>query len=343
MIRKMSNNWLAKLGALVCAVLLWLFVTSSNNVEASSEFTLPVVYNGIKAEQIVRGAPASVLVKVIGRRNQLSSLNAENFSAFIDFTGTEGSYEKNVEVVLPAGVRQVSVTPATAIGTVETITTKTVPVETSLLGLAPDNTKADLTTTLLEARVLGLSSSLEQVSKVVATVPAQEGNVVVTLFAADTNNQPIKDTTLSVSPNTIMVTVSFKPILISKRLKLSLSDATFSAFDTAGLGLSSIKLSQDSINVIGPETILDSLEELAASVEPITTELKSGEYTLKVIPSLPEGVTATEAITLTLTLASLDEPLPTNEINGEPDDSARAPLRRPDSTQESPPRNFFRR
>lgn len=356
MIRILSRNWLAKLGSVICAILLWLFVTSSNNVQASGEFTIPVAYNGISTDQVVRGAPASVLVKVIGRRNQLSSLTANNFSAFIDFTGTEGNYEKSIQVVLPSGVTQVSVTPATAIGSIEISTSKTVPVETSLVGLAPNDSTVQINIPIKEARVIGLSSSLEKVTKVIAIVDPTEGSSVVPLFAADRSNQPIRDSTLTVSPNSATVAVSFETILHSKRVSVALQETSLEDLNNESIGLSNLVLSQNDLQIVGPKDLIDSVDTITATVEALTGEIKTGEYTLSVQPLLPEGISTTEQLSLQLTLRVLDEPepnnspespqdesQPTNGPNGVSNDSSSTTVRRPDPSQTSAFRNLFRR
>ena len=325
MIRIFTRNWLPKLGSLVLAILLWLFVSNSSNVDASKEFTIPVIYNGLENDQIVRGAPPSVLVNVLGKRNQLNALEPDNFSAFIDFRETDGEYEKEIQVVVPPSVdRLLSVTPETAIGTVESIATKTVPVEASLIGLAPDNKRVNITLPISEANVLGFSSSLEQVTKVIATVPADARNAAVYLFAANENNQPIRDTTLTVAPASVMVSVSYEDILFSKRVALNVLEPSFEGIPSERIQLSSIRFSQDSIEVVGPNELLEPLEEIAARVESITGELRSGEYTLEVVPELPAGVTATEIATLTLSITVLPEEAPDD---GESDDSASSALR----------------
>ena len=325
MIRIITRNWLPKLGSLVLAILLWLFVSNSSNVDASREFTIPVIYNGLENDQIVRGAPPSVLVKVLGKRNQLNALEPVNFSAFIDFRETDGEYEKDIQVVLPPGVdRLLSVTPRTAIGTVESIATKTVPVEASLIGSAPSNKQVNINLPISEANVLGFSSSLEQVTKVVATVPADASNTAVSLFAANENNQPIRDTTLTVAPASIIVSVGYEDILFKKRIALNILEPSFEGIAPERIRLSSIQFSQDSIEVVGASELLEPLEEVAASVESITGELRTGEYTLQVVPDLPEGVTATEVATMTLSVTVLPEEAPDD---GESDDSASSTLR----------------
>lgn len=326
--KALTRNWLAKLGSLLFAILIWYFVSTSQNTQASSEYSVPVVYDGLQKDQVVRGAPANVLVKVIGFRDQLSRLSAENFSAVIDFNNTEGSYEKDILVVQPQGITVVSVTPATALGTVESIEQVTVPVETSLLGQVPEDMKVSLTTSLSEAKVLGISSSLKEVAKVIASIPVREGDQQISLFAANADNVPIRDSTITVSPSSITVSLSYEAILYTRQVPINLEDV-LDMFESATIGLSNVALSQTSLTLIGPKDVLSTINSVNVSVEPITSEITTGTYTLKVTPILPRTVTTTDIVTLELSLVVLPEP--TEELpDGENNDSARTSIWRSD-------------
>ncbi|MCA9835500.1 MAG: hypothetical protein KC422_01235 [Trueperaceae bacterium] len=321
----LTRNWLAKLGSLLFAVVIWYFISASQNTQASTEFEVPVNYVGLGNEQVVRGAPASVRVEVLGLKEQLNRLSSENFSAEIDFSNTEGAYEKDIFVVPPQGLRLVKITPATALGTVENIERKTVPIETSLLGNGTENIKARITTTVLEARVIGVSSSLEKVSKVIASVPDTEGDHVITLFAADANNVPVKDSSITVSPTTISAKVSYETVYYSKRVAINLGDV-LDMFQSTNLGLSNVTLSQDRITLLGPKNALQDINSVNINVEPITGELTEGVYTLTVIPILPEGISSPDTVTLEINLVALPEETPQDAPDGDVNDSASTPF-----------------
>ncbi len=340
MIERFGQNWLAKVGALVLACFLWYFVSTSENTIASSEFQVPVIYDGLEADQIARGAPASVLVRVIGQKDQLNRLTENNFSAIIDFSDTTGTYEKDISVVQPEGITVASITPATALGTVETIETKEVTIQPSLLGLAPEDQQVSITLQRTEVNVLGFSSSLERVTQVVANILPREGTQVVTLFPADASNIPIKDSTMTVSPATVSVIVRFNASLSEKEVKLNLSELTDSLnFET--LGLSRLSLEKDTISVVGPKAVLDSLEEVFVTVEPITGELTAGTYTMKMIPRLPDGVTALNDVFVEIDFVALetlepdDSEIVPDEPDGENNDTTSTPVRGPSTKEKS--------
>ncbi len=341
--RFLTRNLPAKLGSVLFALVIWYFISTSQNTQASSEFTVPVVYDGLGNEQVVRGAPVNVLVKVIGLKDQLNRLNAENFSAVIDFSNTEGAYEKEILVVQPQGITIAGVTPATAIGTVESIARKTVPIETSLLGSVPEDVKASIRSSALEARVLGVSSSLEQISKVIASVPVGEGEHVVSLFAATADNVPIRDSTITVSPSSITTTVDYEAVLFSKQVSINLGDIE-DMFQSANIGLSNVALSQDYLTLIGPKDSLNNLNSVDINVEPLTGEITGGEYTLKVEPILPEGVVSKESVTLNITLVTLPEIQPLEEVpGGALNDPSSTTIRRSGFKEASLFNNLFRR
>ena len=64
----------------------------------------------------------------------MGRLRPENFEAVLDLTGISGEFSRELVIIAPQGITVDEVSPAEASGTVETITSKVVPVEVALLG-----------------------------------------------------------------------------------------------------------------------------------------------------------------------------------------------------------------
>lgn len=338
------NNWPQKVLALSLAILAWFSINQNTRSTSQRELSVPVTVEGRASDQIETGAPRFVNITVAGETSQVNRLRPENFDAVLDLSGLEGEYEQTIIVVPPQGVRLLNTEPDTAIGVVESIDTKTVPVETAVLGAMPDDMVLDALAEPSEVIVRGRSSTLEDIDKAVALINTrQEGEV--TLYATNTDNRPVPEVTLE--PNTVSISLGSEPVLHTRSVPLSVSEPE------TDLVLSDFSVSQPSLEVAGAEEVLADLQSVDASVETDTTPaFTPGEYTLEVRPQLPDGVRALERVSVSFSLAAPPREPETNEDEseddaaeeplGEEDDASSAPVRRPGSTQDSDADNNVR-
>ena len=325
------NNWPQKLGALALAVFVWYFVNLSNTDVSQGTFTVPVSVEGVNPDQVPSGVPETIEVIVSGPSRGVNRLRLtpERLDATLDLSGVSGSFQRPILVSVPQDITILNRIPSEAVGTVETVGTKTVPIEVGLLDggdglLVPSYAPST-------AVVRGRSSVLERVARVLATVQPTTGEQQVTLYTVTENGKPVSDPVLSIEPATLTVTVNAAPVLYTKTLPLSVP-----APDTAPLILQSFSPSQDTLRVAGPKDVLETLEAVTGSVELDTTSLAAGEYTLQVVPQLPDGVAALGTVTAQV---SLEQPTPPP---GETNDLPDSPVRRPGATQNSQPGDTVR-
>jgi YbbR domain-containing protein len=309
MIRRLTNNWLQKLISLVLAIVAWYFISISDTSVSQRSLRVPVTIEGLSENQTQSGAPSTVDVIVSGRSSSVNVLRPENFRATLDLSNFTGDYQQRVEVVPPQDISLVSVSPETAIGTVETINTKEVPVIVALEGERNPNVVLSSFSSVQSVQATGRESILAQVASATAFVNVLEGESSVTLFATDANGQPVNE--ISLEPTATTVTVTSTPVLHTKTVPLEVSEP-----DTS-LGLENFSVSQTTLQIAGTREQLAGVESVRGVVE-LSEEAKAGDYNVLVRPQLPEGVKALETVSATFSLSEVN-PLGSREQQNEND------------------------
>ena len=297
-LRQLIYRWPLKLAALFLAALAWYFVNLNSITVTQRSFTVPVTVEGIAENAVPSDVPETVEIAVSGPSVRVARLEADRFDATLNLTGVSGDYQRPIEVLVPQGIDLLSSIPAEAIGTVEAISNKQVPLEVAMAGEAED---ALFTPEFspVEVSVRGRTSVLEQVARIVGTAAPTSGEHVIPLYALDEGGKPVTDAMLTLEPSRITVVMQETPILRTKMVPLSVSQP-----DTSPLLLSTFTLSQNTLNVAGSRDALEGLAEVSGSVELDTPGLQAGEYTLVVTPQLPENVAALETVTAELVLGN---------------------------------------
>lgn len=303
MMKRITNNWLPKLISLLLAILAWYVVSLSDTSVSQRSLRVPVAIEGLSEAQTQSGAPETVDVVVSGRSSSVNALRPENFRASLDLSNFSGDYQQRIVVVPPQDISLVSVSPETAIGTVETISSKNVPVVVSLAGQRDPNLLLTSVSSEQGVRATGRESVLAQVTSATAVVSPEAGESGTTLFASDANGQPVPGITLE--PNTTTVTVTTTAILHSKTVALEVAVPNAEAFKVEGF-----VLSQTTLQVAGARELIATLENITGVVE-LPEDLGAGEYFLNVRPQLPEGVRPLETVTAQFTLVAVN-PLSTS-------------------------------
>jgi YbbR domain-containing protein len=309
MIKRITNNWLQKLISLLLAIVAWYVVSISDTSVSQRSLQVPVTVEGLSEAQTQSGAPVTVDVVVSGRSSSVNALRPENFRASLDLSDFTGEYQQGIVVVPPQDISLVSVSPETAIGTVETINSKDVPVTVALEGQRDPNTLLTSVSSVQSVKATGRESVLAQVASATAVVTSLSGESSVTLFASDANGQPVQDITLE--PNATTITVTTTPVLHSKTVVLEVTEPAIE-----GLKVEDFALPQTTLQVAGTREQLATLENVAGVIE-LPKDIEAGEYSLNVTPQLPNGVRALETITAQFTLVTVN-PLSTSG-NGSPD------------------------
>lgn len=288
---RLLNNWPLKLGALVLALLMWLFVSNTVTETKQSTVSIPITVVGVADNQVAIGLPDTVFVTVSGIDSRVDRLRPENLEALLDLGNASGSFERTIGVQGPRDITIVDWEPRVVTGVLETVTTKPVPVSVVMLGEPPVSASLDGVAIPVQVTARGPSAALARVERAIAVVPAASGSREVALFAASETGAPVRDVTLT--PERVAVTVSSRPVL-------ELGEAALVLIPPDLPALLEATLDRERIGIAAPEDVLETLDTVEATVELTTPVPPPGEYTFPVVLSLPPGAAALEQPTATL-------------------------------------------
>ena len=297
LVERLARNWPNKLAALLIAFLIWLLVTSNNQTTTQNILSVPLVVEGVDDNQVVVGLPSVVVVSVSGPSTRIDRLTPEMLRATLDLTEIDGAFEQPITVQTPQDVSVLTVEPALVIGFLESVVTRSVPVQVALTGALPADTTVTATASPPAVTLTGRSQVLDSVQRVVVAAPAIGGGTG-TPVALDAQGGPVVD--IEFDPATVIVSVVTRSALETRTVAVEL-------VGPQAPGLVSATLSGDRVEVAGPRQAIDALTTVTATVEPPTGAVDPGRYTLPVRLALPDGVVALTTPTVVLQFAR--EPL----------------------------------
>lgn len=289
------HAWPQKLGALVLATLIWMFVNVNDTSITQRSLLVPITVEGLQSNSVTTGLPDFVEVTVAGPSGQVDRLRPDNFQAVLDLEGQGGPFEEPITVLSPQTVELRRVNPTDVIGTVEAVTEKTVPVDVVVVGDGPGDVKLVTAVEPAQVTVRARASTLDRVARVLAPVRPSPGERSTTPYAVNAAGLPVPG--VEIEPAQVQVGVVERPILVTRDVPVELQTPSVPGFTvTAGL-------EQEQVRLIGPPGLVDSLESVPATVTLQTEEPEAGGYTLPVTLELPEGVQAVGSIAANVRLS----------------------------------------
>ncbi len=301
--RLLIQNATRKLGALTVAIVVWLFIAMDTATIAQRSLLVPIVVEGISAEQVVVGLPQFAEVTVSAPTTRIDRLRPESFEAVIDVTGLSGDFQVQVAVAPPQGIVLERVVPSEVIGIVETVARAQVPVVASVLGEIGADLRTRVTVTPAEAEVRGRAAVVARVVAVVVPLPAADalaGSALSTPgFAVDAAGRPLPE--VMIAPASFGLGWDLEAAWVERTLPLEVEGPPVGPW-SAPSGAPS------TISVVGPPSVFASLERIVADVDLPTGPVPSGRYTLPLRPRLPAGVVAAESATASLVFTAPTNP-----------------------------------
>jgi YbbR domain-containing protein len=301
--RLLIQNAARKLGALAVAVIVWLFVATDTATIAQRSLLVPIMVEGISAEQVVVGLPQFAEVTVSAPTTRIDRLRPESFEAVIDVTGLSGDFQVQVVVAPPQGIVLERVVPSEVIGIVEPVARALVPVVASVLGELGADLQARVTVTPAEAEVRGRAAVVARAVAVVVPLPAADALAATALtatgFAVDAAGRPLPE--VAIAPASFGLGWDLEAAWVERALPLEVqfaSDGPWSAPDGA----------PSTIAIVGLPSAVAALERVVADVDLPTGPVASGRYTRPLRPRLPAGVVATEFPTVSLSYTAPTSP-----------------------------------
>ncbi|NLM75930.1 MAG: hypothetical protein GX187_07550 [Clostridiaceae bacterium] len=286
-----------KIISVFIAVFIWFLVLDLENPFEERSLSVPLISNievlrTHNLQLIGSQIPASVDIKIRGRRDNITAVTANDFYVNIDLSEVTSSGTKTIKVNPPKylgdkDIMITSINPSSVVLTFERIVGKQYPVNVEFVGKLPAgyelvNFSVDPGNVILEE----LESSIEKVEKVVAYVNLDEigdnSEIIMRGTAIDTNGEVVRQ-----FEGKIPVIVRFN---LAKRLPVV---ATTRGEPAEDFYLKEIRYSIPEIRALGTRKVLDSLTKIEA--EAIDISGKSASFTTPLSLILPEGVTVFNA------------------------------------------------
>ncbi len=299
---KFANNKdnIAKLTALITAIVLWFIVMNEQNPPADATYQVPLHVRNVQAEHFISNNNESVDVVVRGPRSIVGSASVDEFYAYIDMAQLPtGHHKVKVHVVTPSGLELIGSTPDKCEVTLDKMLNEKRKVELAYSGLATEGVKVDeVKLDVEEVTLNGPSLVLGRVEKVIAHIDlADKGQDFVedaVLKVVDSEGNEI--TGLTITPNQATIKGKVISVPVNKTV-----DVNFQMVGDmpSGLALKSIKANIDQIVISGYRPNLEGITAL--QTEPLNLSNITSSTTVELKVLLPEGIT-TEQKTITVSV-----------------------------------------
>jgi YbbR domain-containing protein len=282
---------LIRFGAsLVLAILLWGWVTTSKDPQTDRGFANVAVAVGEPPSPLtVVGTIPDVTVQVSGPRSVVRDLTSNDVKPSLDLGGIDspGDYTVSVDVQTPRGIWRSTVVPSHIPIHVEESITKQFVIETAISGNVDTTRQIGASVVdASEANVVGATSSVQRIAKVIAPVAianqTRDFTSAVTLQAVDSTGQPIPE--VKVSPEIVTVNVN-----INARGKRVAVLTQLNGEPAQGYEVVDRTLNPATVLVDGPDDAIAQL--ISVTTEPI--DISGATDTLSrsaQITGLPDGV-----------------------------------------------------
>lgn len=282
---------IAKLIALITAIVLWFIVMNEQNPPADVTYQVPLHVKNVQADHFVSHDNDMVEVVVRGPRSIVASVPEDEFYAYLDMADVaEGYHKVKVHVVVPSGLELVGVTPDKCDITLDKMVQETRKVELAYSGLATEGVKVDAVKTEIEkVKLDGPSLLVGQVAKVVAHIDLdkkeQDFSEEVDIIAVDSAGNEISGVTIT--PNK----TSIKGKVISVPVEKTV-DVNFQMIGElpAELALKGLKADADKIVISGYRPNVEKVTSL--KTEPLNLSNITGSTTVALSILFPEGISA---------------------------------------------------
>ncbi len=184
------ENWLAKLGALLIAIVLWFAATTERRTTATRSIEVPLEVRGLSENRVIQDLPKTVRLQIQGARSELEQIQSSNLEASINISSRpDGFFSSDVRVDAPTNVSVISYEPRRISATLKSVVQESV-----LVRIASDNPAQTFPSSFT---VLAIGTS-EQVSQVAFAVGIA-GSAQTTLTPVDKDGKFVEGVRLEPS------------------------------------------------------------------------------------------------------------------------------------------------
>ncbi|GGJ33567.1 CdaR family protein [Deinococcus roseus] len=294
MMRLITHKLPQKIISLVLAVVVYLVATADQRSTSERSFEVPVQVVDTSAsasQRDVSDIPKTIRVTLSGPLNRLETLEADRIEVNLDVSNVPtGRFQSKLEVTEPSGTTLVNYTPQVISGLIDQVITVRLPIRITHLN-ASDNEMFRFTSNPEQVQVTGPQNRVESITNVVTQPANYQENTIrqVNVIPIDAQGHEVQEVTMA--PRSVQVTRIDQGSLPIKTvpIKLAPQDGKFQVVRAT--------FNPRTVRVLGTPENLGKIESVQATVP-----LKEGTYTTQAQLNLPEGYTALDRITVTLSV-----------------------------------------
>lgn len=274
--------------SLIVAVGLWMYVMTEQNPIVERNVEVRLHQANLSNTMMVFNAPEKVMVRIRGSRTNLNEGMENHVMASIDLRNiTEGQQSLPVRVTYDEG-EVVSVKPEHVSVYVDTVSQKTVPVVTRVVGSAADDlTVGQAKITPAEVTLQGATHRIDKVNKVVAPIDVTDHDGS---FSAESNLVAVSDDgydipNMKILPARVMVEASMVRQMLTVELPVEL---VLSGELPKGVKVSRTEIAPEKVRITAPPSVLNGL--LSIKTKPLDVSQITASTAPVVELNLPDKV-----------------------------------------------------
>ena len=283
-----KENLGARIISLIVAVGLWMYVMTEQNPIVERNVEVRLRQANLSNTMMVFNAPEKIMVRVRGSRTNLNEGVDNHVMASIDLRNiTEGQQSLPVRVTYDAG-EVVSVKPDRVSVYVDTVSQKTVPVVTRVVGSAADDmTVGHAKITPSEVILQGATHRIDKVNKVVAPIDVTDHDGA---FSAESDLVAVSDDgydipNMKILPARVMVEASMVRQMLTVELPVEL---VLSGELPEGVRVSRTEIAPEKVRITAPPSVLNGL--LSIKTKPLDVSQITASTAPAVELNLPDKV-----------------------------------------------------
>ena len=288
-----QHNLLAKIAALIVAVILWLYVMNDQNPSMEASYTVPVVMEHVPDGYQMHAADDTVTLRVRGARSSFVTADSSDFHARVNLSDfTEGDRFYAVETSIPYGFELVSVSPDRIDVTLDRIIQRVFSVLLTVNGTPAEGFTVDRVRQSVEkVTVEGPRSLVDQVASIAAyfNMNGRKEDVTmgIPLVALNTDGKEVQGLTLY--PDTMAISVKLTRGLQHKVVEVQAKPRSDLP---PQLKLEGITVEPARIEIAGAEDVIRKITSIGTEEFSLSHVRETEKRQVKL--ALPEGVTVAD-------------------------------------------------
>ena len=297
--RKKRIDLIAKIGCVVVAFFIWLYVMAVDSPDYKKEFSaVPVEIKNESGLSVLQGNETYVNITVTGKRSLLNNLTVNDLSAYISLNAksnsTPGKYNCHIQFSLPGGVSLVSSSLSSVNVYLDNTTVVTVPIKVVVTDYMLEDgyelrTSDIKITNITELTVTGPATELEKIDHAQMDVAIGRVTRSVTasgeLYLVDAQGEPINNSYIKMQHS---YATAYIPVFKYRTIPLT-STFKHGYYNSSN---TTVTFSPKTITIKGE---IDAVDSFVWSYEIDEKQVAPGTYTVPL--KLPEGIYSADDLT----------------------------------------------